>query len=132
MADDGYSGYWSRLTATRRTALAGMGALGAGALLAACGGGSNNNKSSSSKPASNAAPAGSSASGSTAASPAPSGASQNQAPPKDPSKLTLEQMRTTYAGSLLKNLPGQKNGPIAGGTLHFESQTPVNWDPTSP
>lgn len=129
MAEDGYSGYWSRVTASRRATLAGMGALGAGALLAACGGG-NNNKSSSTKPAGNAAPAGSSASGSAAATAAPSGA--NQAPPKDPSKLTLEQMRTMYAGSLLKNLPGQKNGPVSGGTIHFASQTPVTWDPTSP
>src|SRR5689334_7119624 len=96
------SGYWSRVTASRRATLAGVGALGAGALLAACGG-SNNNKSSSTKPANGAAPpsAGSS-SGSAAATSAPSGA--NQAPPKDPSKLTLEQMRTTYAGSLLKSL----------------------------
>jgi ABC-type transport system substrate-binding protein len=89
----------------------------AGLAIAGCG---DNNKSGSTPAGKTSSPAG--------ASP---GAGDLGYPTSGWDKLTLDQMRTIYAGSKLKELPGQKKGPTPGGTLHFASQTPVTWDPTS-
>lgn len=51
---------------------------------------------------------------------------------KDLKALNLEQMRTLFSGSRFKDLPGWKDGPVAGGTARFASRAPVTWDPTSP
>jgi peptide/nickel transport system substrate-binding protein len=114
---------------TRRSLLAGMSAAGAAAWLAACGG---------SQPSGSGSGASSSGSGSPAAGATTAGArfqgpgAPNAPLPKDIDKLNLEEMRTLYAGSRFKELPGQEKGPTAGGVLRFRSRAPVTWDPTSP
>lgn len=64
--------------------------------------------------------------------PTPTRTSSGTEAPTDLSKLTLEDMRTLYSGSKLKDLPGQADGPVYGGTLNWASRSPVTWDPTSP
>ena len=123
MSHHDLSGYWRRTRISRRAALASAGGAGSALALAACGGSTN-------KSSGNASSSAPSASGASATAAVPGGSSQ--ATSKDPSKLTLEEMRSRYGGALLKDLPGQKSGPVSGGTLHFASQTPVTWDPTSP
>jgi peptide/nickel transport system substrate-binding protein len=125
--------YWSLTGSrriTRRGALAGGGGGAAALLLAACGGNSKSNSSSTTNAgASNSG--GSTVAKSGGGSPA-SGQTAAAALPSDPAKIPLDQFRTAFSGSNLKNLPGWKNGPKSGGTLHFASQTPVTWDPTGP
>jgi len=47
-------------------------------------------------------------------------------------KLKFNEFRDTYSGNKLKDLPGQKAGPKAGGRIRYASQTPVSFDPTGP
>lgn len=68
----------------------------------------------------------------TATSPAGTTPGATTAPDKDLKDYTLEEMRTVFSGSKLKDLPGQADGPKAGGTLRYGSRTPVTWDPTGP
>ncbi len=53
-------------------------------------------------------------------------------PPKDLSKLSLADFRSLYSGTKLKDLPGQKNGPVSGGTIRYSRRTPTTLDPLSP
>ena len=121
--EKGYWSQWNGKRLNRRRLLAGgsAGAVGVAALaIAGCG---SSNKSSS------PTAAGGSSSPGGSASP---GAGDLGYPKSGFDKLSIEQMRSIYAGSKLKDLPGQKKGPTPGGTLRFASQTPVTWDPTGP
>ncbi len=116
--------YWDGRLGRRssRRAVLGAGAAGlaaAGFVLAGCGGSSSKSGAGST-------------SGGGGTTGAQGTAANGAAPSGDLSKLSLDQMRTTYAGSKLKDLPGQKNGPVSGGTLRWASRAPVTWDPTSP
>lgn len=118
MSDTNYWTRWSERRMSRRQALttAGTAGLGGSALaLVGCGGDDNNDTNSSSSPESTAGTSGTSA----------------PTPPKDLSKLSLSDFRSLYSGSRLKDLAGQKNGPVSGGTFRFASRTPVTWDPLS-
>jgi len=102
---------------TRRGSLASLGTVGLGAAaLGLVGCGDDDDDS----PPSTAAPDGT------------PNSTPTETPPKDLSKLTLDQFRTLYSGARLKDLPGQKDGPVSGGTVRFGSRTPVTWDPLSP
>ncbi|MFN8555928.1 MAG: ABC transporter substrate-binding protein [Dehalococcoidia bacterium] len=109
----------SRRRPSRRTALAGTGAAGIAAFLAACRGNTGPTTS---------GVAGSGGAGGSAA------ATSAAAPTTKPfDKLTIEEMRTLFGGARLKDLPGQKSGPVAGGVGRFSfGRTPVTWDPLSP
>ncbi len=113
MTQERYWDSWWQKRISRRGALGAAGAVGIAAVVGSCGG----DDSGKSTPG----PTGE-ASGSTAV----------PTPPKDLSKLSLNDFRTIYSGSSLKNLPGQKNGPVSGGTIRYSSRTPVTWDPLSP
>ena len=116
--------YWKNLSGrriTRRASLASLGAVGlGGAALGLVGCGDDDDDDTSPTNASNAG-----------ASPGASNDTPTAAPPKDLSKLTLEQFRTLYSGDRFKDLPGQKTGPVSGGTIRFASRTPITWDPLS-
>ncbi len=112
--------YWARWAdrrLSRRAALATFGVAGAGAAavaLVGCGDDDDDGGTPTS--------AGTTAPGQTATA----------APPKDLAKLTLAEFRTLYSGARLKDLPGQKNGPVSGGTIRYSGRTPTTWDPLSP
>lgn len=117
MSREDYWNKWSNRRVTRRGSLVSLGTVGLGAAalgLVGCGDDDDDSAPST------AGPDGTPNSTSTAA------------PPTDLSKLTLDQFRTLYSGARLKDLPGQKDGPVAGGTVRFGSRTPVTWDPLSP
>lgn len=117
MSTEGYWNRWSTRRVTRRGSLASLGTVGLGAAaLGLVGCGDDDDDS----PPSTAAPDGT------------PNSTPTETPPKDLSKLTLDQFRTLYSGARLKDLPGQKDGPVSGGTVRFGSRTPVTWDPLSP
>ncbi|MGI8552435.1 MAG: ABC transporter substrate-binding protein [Dehalococcoidia bacterium] len=121
--------YWQqslRARVSRRGVLRGgaLGTIGFGSILAGCSSSKSKSKSSTGtvSNASSSTNGGTPGPGSAAAVPSVA----------DPAKLTLEQYRSLYSGSRFKGLAAQKDGPKRGGTLHYSSRTPVNWDPTGP
>jgi ABC-type transport system substrate-binding protein len=115
-----YSSYWDRANRRRwsRRSILGSAAVGsagiAGLALVGCGDDDDDG-------------------GDSPTATAPSGTTPGAttAPEKDLKDYTLEEMRTVFSGSRLKDLPGQADGPKSGGALRFASRTPVTWDPTS-
>jgi ABC-type transport system substrate-binding protein len=120
--------YWDRFNRRygRRKFLGTAGAAGIGAAswaLVSCGDDDDDAEPDPTTPASTSTSGGTTGTATSAATPTL---------PADLSKMTLEQMRTVFSGSRLKDLPEQKAGPVSGGTARFGSRTPTNWDPTSP
>jgi peptide/nickel transport system substrate-binding protein len=113
----------SRWTLARRRALQLGAASGAAAFLAACGG--EQKAEDGGSPAQSAAQTGTSG----------DGAAQVYLDAKSKpvtGKEKVEELRERFHSRNLKHLPGWKNGPVYGGTLHWASNVPVTWDITSP